>query len=206
MKNKSKTLLCGILIVFSLQFTSCSAKPRQNQVIAGSPMSASIHFQFAVYLPPGTAKDPLTLLGETLRKNYPALKLAAAVPAKPSEMVVVARIQKNVGKEYAPPSIEALEYSGHGLSKDQVRQLQKSTQALILDFAHPNGEVGLHCAPRINWLNSLPERRTDSSGTRRPGRYSRPMPGANGDWLPGRLGFRRLRSRRRSMFTRRTSS
>ena len=141
MKNKSKTLLCGILIVFSLQFTSCSAKPRQNQVIAGSPMSASIHFQFAVYLPPGTAKDPLTLLGETLRKNYPALKLAAALPAKPSEMVVVARIQKNVGKEYAPPSIEALEYSGHGLSKDQVRQLQKSTQALILDFAHPNGEV-----------------------------------------------------------------
>jgi uncharacterized protein YegJ (DUF2314 family) len=141
MKNTSKTLLCGILIAFLQQSASCSAKPPQNQVITGSPMSASIHFQFAVYLPPGTAKDPLTLLGETLRKNYPALKLAAAVPGKPSEMVVVARIQKNVGKEYAPPSMKALEYSGHGLSKDQVGQLQKSTQALILDFAHPSSEV-----------------------------------------------------------------
>ena len=141
MKDKSKTLLCGILIAFSLQSTSCSAKPGQSQVIAGSPMSASIHFQFAVYLPPGTAKDPQRALREALEKNYPELKLVAAIPDKPSEMVVVARIQKNVGKEYAPPSIEALEYSGHGLSKDQVRQLQKSTQALILDFAHPNGEV-----------------------------------------------------------------
>src|SRR5258708_2549531 len=141
MKNNSKTLLCGSLIAVSLLFTSCTAKPRQNQVEAASPISASIKFQFAVYLPPGKVKDPLALLGETLRKNYPSLKLAAAIPDKPSEMVVVPRIQKNVGKEYAPPSMKSLEYSGHGLSNDQVVQLKKSTQALILDFAHPSSEV-----------------------------------------------------------------
>jgi len=141
MKINSKTLLCGILIANSLQFTSCTAKPRQNQVTAEPPMSASIHFQFAVYLPPGKPNDPLTLLGQTLQKNFPTLKLAAAIPGKPSEMVIVARIQKNVGKEYAPPSLKSLEYSGHGLSNDQEVQLQKSTQALILDFAHPSSEV-----------------------------------------------------------------
>lgn len=142
MGKKSKTLLCGILIVVSLQVTSCSAKPRQDQVTAESPMSASIHFQFAVYLPPGgKVNDPITLVGETLRKDYPALKLAVAIPDKPAEMTVVARIQKNVGKEYAPPSVKSLAYSGHGLNNDQVAQLQKSTQALILDFAQPKSDV-----------------------------------------------------------------
>ena len=149
MKNKSRTLLSGILIAFSLQITSCSAKSQQNQGIGESPMSASIHFQFAVYLPPSTAKDPQTVLRETLQKNYQSLKLIAALPEKPSEMVVAARIQKNADKEYAPPSLEQLEYAGHGLSKDQVKQLQRSTQALILDFAHPNGEVGPRCAQPI---------------------------------------------------------
>jgi hypothetical protein len=141
MKNKPKSLLWGILIAISLQSTSCSARPRENQVIAGSPMSASIHFQFAVYLPPAPAKDPQTTLRDTLRKNYPSLKLVEAVPEKPLEMVVGARIQKNVDKEYPPPSIEELQYFGHGLSEEQSKRLQKSKQALILDFAHPSGQV-----------------------------------------------------------------
>jgi uncharacterized protein YegJ (DUF2314 family) len=104
-------------------------------------MSSSIHFQFAVYLPPGTSKDPQKALQEALRKNFPALKLVAQIPDKPLEMVVGARIQKNVDKEYPPPSIEELQYFGHGLSEEQVKRLQESKQALILDFAHPSGQV-----------------------------------------------------------------
>jgi uncharacterized protein YegJ (DUF2314 family) len=141
MKSKSKTLLCGIPIAFSLQFTSCSTKARESQVITVSPMALSIHFQFAVYLPPGTSKDPQKALQEALQKNFPALKLVAQVPDKPLEMVAGARIQKNVDKEYPPPSIEELQYFGRGLSEEQAKRLQQSRQALIVDFAHPSGQV-----------------------------------------------------------------
>ena len=141
MKNKSKTLLYGTFIAFSLQFTSCSAKSPQNQVIAGSPMSASVHFQFAVYLPPNAVKDPQKSLREALQANYPSLKFVEAVPQNASGMMVSGRIQGNVEKEYPPPSIEELQYFGRGLSEEQAKRLQKSKQALILDFAHPSEQV-----------------------------------------------------------------
>jgi uncharacterized protein YegJ (DUF2314 family) len=141
MKNKANNLLYGILIAISLHSSSCSARPRESQVTAGSPMSASIHFQFALYLSPGTAKDPQTTVREVVKRNYPSLELVETVPEKPLEMVVGARIQKNVDKEYPPPRIEELQYFGHGLSEEQAGRLQKSKQALILDFAHPSGQV-----------------------------------------------------------------
>jgi uncharacterized protein YegJ (DUF2314 family) len=94
-------------------------------------------------------KDPQMVLREVLRKNYPSLKLLAQVPEKPQEMVVSARIQKNVDKEYSPPDVESLEYFGHGLSKEQGVALQKSKRAFIdllveedaLEFAHPGSRV-----------------------------------------------------------------
>lgn len=141
MKSNPKCLWVGILIAMSLPSASCAAKPRENQAITGSPMSASIHFQYAVYLPPATGKDPQMALREALRKTYPSLKLLVQVPEKPSETVVSARIQKNVDKEYPPPSVESLEYFGHGLSKEQAKALQESKQALILEFAHPSSQV-----------------------------------------------------------------
>jgi uncharacterized protein YegJ (DUF2314 family) len=141
MKSNPRRLWVGILIAMSLPSGSCVAKPRENQTTAGSPMSASIHFQYAVYLPPATEKDPQMILREALRTTYPSLKLLGQVPEKPSETVVSARIQKNVDKEYPPPSVESLEYFGHGLSKEQGKALQKSKQALILEFAHPSSQV-----------------------------------------------------------------
>jgi uncharacterized protein YegJ (DUF2314 family) len=141
MKIKSSSVVVGILITVLLNASSCRTRSQESHVISGSPMSASIHFQFAVYLPPDKAKNPEKVLQELLQKNHPTLKLVAQIPEKAAEMVVGAHILKNVEKEYPPPRIEELQYFGHGLSEEQAKGLQKSKQALILDFAHPSGQV-----------------------------------------------------------------
>jgi uncharacterized protein YegJ (DUF2314 family) len=111
-------------------------------------MADSIRFQYAVYMLPVHAKDPSAVLREALVKGYAGLKLVDEIPKEPSEMVVSTHLQEHAQKEYAPPSLEDLQYSGHGISPQQAQALQKSKEALIIQFAHPKENVwtALHAA------------------------------------------------------------
>lgn len=111
-------------------------------------MAESIHFHYAVYMLPVHAKDPSVVLHEALIRGYANLKLVDEIPKEPREMFVSAHLQKHVQQEYAPPSVEDLQYSGEGLSQQQAKALQKSEEAFILQFAHPkeNMWTALHAA------------------------------------------------------------
>jgi uncharacterized protein YegJ (DUF2314 family) len=102
-------------------------------------MADSITFEFAVYRLPGDPTDPFTVLRQTVAEKYPNLKLVSEIPKHPTVPVIVARVEKHVRSEYAPPSLESLKYFGEGLSKEQAQALQEAKEALILDFAHPKG-------------------------------------------------------------------
>jgi uncharacterized protein YegJ (DUF2314 family) len=104
-------------------------------------MADSIRFEYAVYMLPIHAKDPSVVLQQALAKKFIQLKLVDEIPKEPREMVVFTRTQKNVQKEYAPPTIENLRYSGGGISPQQAQALQKSQEAFILQFAHPKENV-----------------------------------------------------------------
>ncbi len=104
-------------------------------------MADSVRFQYAVYMLPVHTHDPATALHEALTKKYPDLKLVDETPKEPREMLVHAHMQKNVKQEYPPPTVELLQYDGHGLSRRQAERLQKSREAFILDFAHPRQNV-----------------------------------------------------------------
>jgi uncharacterized protein YegJ (DUF2314 family) len=127
---------------------SCSKKPAQSVLPVGSPMAASIHFQYAVYMLPVHLKDPSAVLRDALVEHSAGLKLLGEIPPEPREMIVSAHLQKHVQQEYVPPSIEAIGYSGHGISPRQAQALQKSEEAFILQFAHPKDKVwtALHAA------------------------------------------------------------
>jgi len=104
-------------------------------------MADSIRFEYAVYMLPVCSKDSSVVLQQALTKKFAQLKLVAEIPKEPREMVVWARTQKNVQKEYAPPSMENLRYSGGGVSPQEAQALQKSQEAFILQFAHPKENV-----------------------------------------------------------------
>ena len=116
-------------------------------------MSRFVHFELAVYLPPAQSAvrhQPMPVLTESLR-DYPGLELVGTLPEQPQSQLVCAHVNENVKDSYAPPLVRSLQYSGHGLSIKQADTLQRSTQALILQFAHPQKDVwaGLRTAAEL---------------------------------------------------------
>jgi uncharacterized protein YegJ (DUF2314 family) len=142
-----------IIIGTFLLLCSCAKKREQKMVPAGSPMTEFIHFQFAIYYLPVPANDPLAVLRHLVAAEHKNLTIVDEIKwaEAPTGMVVRARIAKNVQEEYAPPNMEALQYFGHGVSREQAQALQKCEQALVLDFGHPKQSVlqGLHTANEL---------------------------------------------------------
>ncbi|MCK4866171.1 MAG: DUF2314 domain-containing protein [Gammaproteobacteria bacterium] len=150
--NIIKTNIFFLVLIISGCFSSPVLAEKQQQLIpAGSLMSKSIHFQFAVYYLPAAKKDPVKVLKQLLRLKGLNFKLVDKIPKSPKKMFMQVRLEKNVLKNYSAPGLDTLKYSGRGLSKKQARVLQKSKQALIVNFAYPSKDVwnGLHAATEL---------------------------------------------------------
>src|SRR5215469_1163332 len=132
-----------------LPFCGCSQQsgnnatqpPHADAVPGGSPFADSIQFQYAVYLLPGNTGDPSRVLRAVLSREHPTLQLVKELPPQAKAAVVRAHLQKNVRREYRPPSLESLQYFGRGITREQGIALQKCDAAFILDFAHPKSDV-----------------------------------------------------------------
>src|SRR5258708_417823 len=92
------------------------AEKNQEKILASatSPMADSIRFQYAVYFLPGSSNDAQAVFHKILPREYLTLKSVDKIPERTEEAVVYAHVQKNVQREYVPPDMKHLEYSGHG--------------------------------------------------------------------------------------------
>jgi uncharacterized protein YegJ (DUF2314 family) len=140
----------ALLIVLWAIVSSCSRpgkssdSPKEPSFPAGAPMMDSIHFTYSIYLLPGykNGKQSITLSDQLLRMRYKSLKLVRKIPEHAVQgSVISVHLENNVQKNYAPPDLESLKYRGQGLSPQQKSQLQKSREAIILQFAHPKEYV-----------------------------------------------------------------
>jgi len=109
-------------------------------------MADFIRFEYSVYLLPGhsTGKQSLDVCNQLLRTQYNAVKLVTQIPEHPAhlqEPLIVPQLERDVQKNYTPPTVESLKYRGVGLSSEQKRQLQKSREAIILQFGHSKEHV-----------------------------------------------------------------
>jgi uncharacterized protein YegJ (DUF2314 family) len=141
MEIRLARVLLGTIATILLLLCSCSKTPEPNLVPAGSPMADSIRFQYAVYMLPIPAKNPSVVLQQALAKKYAGLKLVTEIPKDPREMVASAHLQRRAQRDYSPPTMEDLQYSGEGISRQQAQALQKSKEAFVLQFAHPKENV-----------------------------------------------------------------
>ncbi|HKV92914.1 MAG TPA: hypothetical protein VJW20_10230 [Candidatus Angelobacter sp.] len=109
-------------------------------------MAEVIQFNYSVYLLPGrtNGKQALAACTQLLHTRYKALKMVADIPGHPTHLtdpLVSVHLERDVRKNYAPPAIELLKYRGIGLSPEQGGALQKSREAIILQFAHSKEQV-----------------------------------------------------------------
>ncbi|HEY6094852.1 MAG TPA: DUF2314 domain-containing protein [Gallionellaceae bacterium] len=134
--------LPGIAIaLFLLALSGCTKTPEAEGIATGPLMADSMQFQLAIYYLPTPSKNPATALNEFLTASHSKLKQVEALPKVPSEPLVSTHLLSNVQQDYAPPGMDSLNRFGRGITREQALALQKSTQALILDFAHPKADV-----------------------------------------------------------------
>lgn len=154
------------LLVLLLLLTSCSrgtapVSAHEATFPAGPPMADQIRFVYSVYLLPGHAQHNFQAeVSRLIGTRYKTLKLVDKIPEHPSDPVVSPYYITDVQKTYVPPTVQNLQYRGVGLSDQQKQALQKSHDAIILEFAHPKASVwtGLRTA------NSLIEDLARSNG------------------------------------------
>jgi uncharacterized protein YegJ (DUF2314 family) len=156
LRSSDRALVAGLFVIsfFLLPaISACSWPSSQTQArpTPGPQMTDYIHFQFAVYLMPDSPKNSLEIARQLLSRKYPDLKLTEDLPKNPTSPAVRLRDVTDLQKNYAPPSLDMLHYSGHGLTPEQEQILQHSNEALILDFAHPRANVwtALHTANAV---------------------------------------------------------
>ncbi len=121
-------------------------------VPSGSPFAETIGLEFALYFPKAPASDPMRALRQRIGRDWPAMTFAAGAPdAAPKVMTAWGRMEMDVPKKYAVPSVEALAYSGRGLNPEQIKALQGTRQALIVRFAHPKKDswIAMHAASHL---------------------------------------------------------
>jgi uncharacterized protein YegJ (DUF2314 family) len=142
----------AFLIVVCVNVLSCSRTgrsaqlPKEQPFTAGPPMADFIRFEYSVYLLPGhsTGKQSLDVCHQLLRTQYNALRIVTPIPEHPAHLqhpLIDPQLADDVQKNYAPPTIESLKYRGVGLSSGQEKQLQKSREAIILQFGHSREHV-----------------------------------------------------------------
>lgn len=125
-------------IVFCLLALARPGKAEPTTPIAaGSPIAGLIRYQFAIYYLGSPPRSPMSVLQSRLKLTEQPPKLVASIPDRPAVPLVQATLNTDVQKTYAPPSPDALQRFGRGLTRDQALAMRSSQQALILDFAHP---------------------------------------------------------------------
>jgi len=127
----------------ALTFTFCFSACSKHATLSASnlSMAESITFEYAVYLLPNAkSRDAQAVLRHAIAR-YPSLRLVDELSKNPEAMLLHAYVKQDVAHSYAPPGLDSLRYSAHGLSDREASDLQHSTNALILDFAHPRKDV-----------------------------------------------------------------
>ena len=126
-------------------------------------MAGFVGFTYAVYMLPERSPHPVDasdVFRELLVKKFTNLKRVDAIPKEPPGMLVHAYLQKDVKQTFRPPDLKSLQYFGNGISSEKAEALQNSTEAFVMEFAHPKRDVW-NALRAANALAEEIARRTD---------------------------------------------
>lgn len=139
-------LVCLLMLLLAGKVFAAPTPYPQGKLLDGP-----VHFVFAIYFVDPPAVVPLDALKRAIKDAGSSIQLVDRLPNQPAGASLVATLDTNVAKDYAPPSLTMIGYFGRGLSHDQAVALQSSTSALVLEFTHPASMsiAGLQQADRV---------------------------------------------------------
>jgi uncharacterized protein YegJ (DUF2314 family) len=150
----------ALLAATCLQATLALAAPGAP-VRPGTPAAVQVTYEFALYYTGKPLKAPVPALKARLLQDASLPRWADSLPRQADRPIVIARLNTDAQKDYRPPTLELLRYSGRGLSAEQAAALQTATQAFIVRFAHPQ-KAGM--APYKRSLQLMAQLAQDTGG------------------------------------------
>lgn len=148
---KKFSSLAFFCTLFLMSFCTLAQNSVGEAVPANTPISESIHFGVVIFYLPTPAKNPLEVVRQQAAQVSKELRIVAKQQKRPAHLEVSAYLEKEVAKNYPPPTLQSLQYFGRGLSREQAQAMQASRQALVLAFGHPGTRVweGLRAANEL---------------------------------------------------------
>lgn len=107
----------------------------QQKIPAGEIIEDYMYFEYAVYFTEDTQRDKNEVL-EMIKKNYAGLQVLDSIPEieEVSGSQVIIHEVSDVANVFPAPDLEFLQYTGNGLSENQMHKLQSSHFVIVLDF------------------------------------------------------------------------
>ncbi len=127
-----KIHLYALIMIFALGLMAADSP---KEIPKGDVADNVCVFEYAVYIIDPSVTDTEKILKEIAGDKYKFL-IRLDKPRKDISFFMVKTIT-DVQKEYAPPSPEALQHFGRGLSKEQAEKMQDSSSVIMIDFAFP---------------------------------------------------------------------
>jgi uncharacterized protein YegJ (DUF2314 family) len=121
--------------------TNEAGTSERDRIPAGNIRDEDISFQFAIYYLPKPKKEPFAELDSLLKDRFKQFRRIEKLDDHSKGMSLVARLDSDPQKSYAPPDLESLKYFGRGVPRRQAEQLQHTETALIVDFRYSKENV-----------------------------------------------------------------
>ncbi|MDZ4263359.1 MAG: DUF2314 domain-containing protein [Pseudomonadota bacterium] len=131
MKNVTFTF-CLLLLS---QFGWAAEKSKTTDANSDGPSVVS--YQFAIYLIPDCGKDLALTATKHARELLPNFNLATSISNAAKKPFLNIDVIEDALTEYSPPNEQSLHYFGRGISAEDGKKLQKSNNAILLNFAYP---------------------------------------------------------------------
>ena len=102
-----------------------------------TPDTLMIGYQYAIYLMPTCGATPVDTAKQVAKTHLPKFSFHSGDKRKSAEPQLNVQLENDVQQNYAPPSLQMLGYFGRGLTEAQIKTLQKSKTAILLNFSYP---------------------------------------------------------------------
>jgi hypothetical protein len=129
---QSLVVLCCLVLV-----PGARAEAKLEAFPSGTPARGPISVVYAIYYANAPSSEPMAALKDALVREGGTIKLVKALSKTPAEPQVEATLDPASQNGYAPPDLQAIQYFGRGLSREQAEAVQLSRLALVLEFARP---------------------------------------------------------------------
>lgn len=153
-KEKDKTSASPVAEPYAQKTIETKSEPelKHESVPPGSPLAESVRLRFGIYFVPTSKDVPGEVFKRLVRSSYKFLSFSVD---QESGIVPFAVAKSPNISDFAPPSLETLKYTGHGLTSEDETSVQESREVFLVNFSLSSIEPSTHHREAMKLMAAL---------------------------------------------------